>query len=143
MSAIVDYEFYSSTYLGEDVDGAERFSPLCAHAERVIGSLTHWAVTEENFSSLPSLIQNLYRLAICAQIDFLSLNGTEALQGAAGVGTGFTVGKVTVQGRATAAVAGSGSFRDSVSPAAIAYLEQTGLMNPQVPCLGDNGILWG
>ena len=136
MSAIVSEDYYFNTYQGGEADEAV-FPALCAHAERMIGTITHWAVNESNFSGLPGMIQTMYRLAVCSQIDFLALNGLEALQGMAGGNGGFTVGKVTVHGKA--ATAAGGVLRDGISPAAIAYLEQTGLMNPQVPTFGSIG----
>ena len=75
------------------------------------------------------MIQTLYRLAVCSQIDFLAINGVESLSD--GNNTGFTVGKVRVEGRSGASAGGAMSA--SISPAAKSYLEQTGLMNPQVP----------
>ena len=75
------------------------------------------------------MIQLLYKKAVCAQIDFLALNGMDSLNETAT--GGFTVGKVTIHG--TQATSGAGSMRASVSPLALMYLEQTGLMNPQVP----------
>jgi len=130
MSAIVDYTYYTETYGGTEADEAS-FPALRARAEDMIGAMTRWRVNDGNLSELPELIQTLYQKAICAQVDFLALNGSEILSDAGG--GGFTVGKVSVQARATAA--GGGSLRTAVAPMAIGYLEQTGLMNPQVACL--------
>ena len=77
---------------------------------------------------MPNPIPTLYKKAVCAQIDFLAINGTDSLNETATAG--FTVGKVTIHGRATS---GGGKLQESVSPLALGYLEQTGLMNPQVP----------
>ena len=131
MSAIVDFCYYNSVYMGSEADQAS-FLALNAHASRVIASMTRWQVDETNFAELPSLIQTLYRLAICSQIDFLALNGVESISG--GEEVGFTVGKVRVDGKAGANTGGAMSA--SISPAAISYLEQTGLMNPSVPVVG-------
>ena len=123
---VVDFSFYSNVYRGEDADQVS-FPALCARACDVIGAVTHWA-DETKILSLPPMIQLLYKKAICAQIDFLSINGMDSLnENATG---GFTVGKVTVHGKASSA---GGKMAENISPMAIAYLEQTGLMNPQVP----------
>jgi hypothetical protein len=71
----------------------------------------------------------MYRLAVCSQIDFLAINGVESIS--SGEEAGFSVGKVRVDGKSKASAGGAMSA--SISPAAIVYLEQTGLMNPQVP----------
>ena len=126
---VVDYTFYTQVYGGTDADQAS-FPALCARAEDVIGAVTHW-VDDATILKLPALHQKLYKKAVCAQVDFLSINGTDSLnETAAG---GFTVGKVTVQAKGN--TNGGGKLSESISPLAIAYLEQTGLMNPQVPTL--------
>ena len=131
MSAIVDFCWYQSVYMGSEADAAS-FPALNAHASRVIGSMTRWQVTPENLTEFPSLVQTLYKLAICSQIDFLSINGVDSISG--GDDVGFSVGKVRVDGKSKSSAGGAMSA--SISPAAISYLEQTGLMNPAVPVAG-------
>ena len=131
MSAIVDFCYYQSVYMGTEADAAS-FPALNAHASRVIGSMTRWQVTSENLNDLPSLVQTLYKLAICSQIDYLAINGVDSISG--GDDVGFSVGKVRVDGKSKSSAGGAMSA--SISPAAISYLEQTGLMNPAVPVAG-------
>ena len=127
---VVDFTFYSTVYMGTDVDQTS-FPALCARASDVIGALTHW-VDESTILQLPPLYLTLYKKAVCAQVDFLAINGTDSLNETAS--SGFTVGKVTVHGK-TGSTAG-GALSESISPLAIGYLEQTGLMNPQVNTFG-------
>ena len=131
MSAIVDFTYYKDTYKGTEADSTS-FPALNAHATRVIASMTRWQVDEDNFSELPSLTQTLYRLAICSQIDFLAINGVESISDGA-ESVGFSVGKVRVDGKGKSSAGGAMSA--SISPAAISYLEQTGLMYPGVPAV--------
>ena len=131
MSAIVDFAYYAGTYKGTEADAAS-FPALYAHASRVVGAMTRWQVTDENIGTFPEFVQTLYKLALCSQVDFLAINGVESLNTSGGVG--FSVGKVRVDGSSKAATGGAMSA--SVSPAAIAYLEQTGLLNPAVPVWG-------
>lgn len=128
MGVIVDFPFYRDEYKGTEADEAS-FPTLNAHASRIIGAMTRWAVDEATINDLPSLFQTLYRLAVCSQIDFIAINGLDSISGGGGVG--FTVGKVHVDGKNSASAAGAMSV--SISPAAVTYLEQTGLMNPAVP----------
>ena len=125
---VVDYTFYSTVYGGTDAD-AQTFPALCARASDIIGAVTHW-VDDATILQLPPPHQLLYKKAICAQVDFLSLNGMDSLNETSS--GGFTVGKVTVQGKLSNT--GGGKLSESISPLAIGYLEQTGLMNPNVPC---------
>ena len=131
MGVIVDFEFYANVYKGTDADQAS-FPALCARAEDIIGAVTHWAVDAETVGNLPALHQTLYRKAICAQVDFFALNGIDSVNETASAG--FTVGKVTVHGKS--GTSGGGAMSENLSPLAITYLEQTGLMNPQVPTFG-------
>ena len=127
---VVDFAYYSTVYGGTDAT-AQTFPALCARASDVIGAMTHWA-DDAYILKQPQIIQTLYKKAICAQVDFLSINGTDSLNETAGAG-GFTVGKVTVHGRSNSGAAGL--LAESVSPLALGYLEQTGLMNPAIPAL--------
>ena len=128
MSAIVDLQFYTDVYKGREAD-ATTFPALNAHASRTIGAMTRWQVTEDNLSKLPSLVRDLYRFAICSQIDYLAINGIESMN--SGSTGGFTVGKVTVHEGSKASEGGAMSAK--ISPAANMYLEQTGLLYPAVP----------
>ena len=125
---VVDFSFYGNVYGGTDADQTS-FPALCARASDVIGALTHWAVDETTITKLPVLHQTLYKKAICSQIDFFAINGADSIN-ETDTG-GFTVGKVTVHGK-TSNNAG-GKMSGNISPMAISYIEQTGLMNPQVP----------
>ena len=129
MSAIVDFCYYNSVYMGTEADQAS-FPALNAHASRVIAMMTRWQVDETNFDQLPSIVQTMYKLAICSQIDFLAINGVESISGGE-ESVGFSVGKVRVDGKAKSSAGGAMSA--SISPAAISYLEQSGLMYPGVP----------
>ena len=125
---IVDYGFYSTVYMGTDVDAAS-FPALCARASDIIGAVTHWEVDENTISNLHPKTQTLFKKAVCSQIDFLCINGMDSLNETET--NGFTVGKVTIHGKSSAEK--GGKMYGNISPMAIMYLEQTGLMNPQVP----------
>ena len=126
---VVDYAFYTEVYMGTDADQAS-FPALCARAYDIIGAVTHW-VDENTVMTLPAPIPTLYKKAVCAQVDFLAINGTDSINEDGNAG--FTVGKVTVHGKAGSA--NGGRMSENISPLAISFLEQTGLMNPQVPTL--------
>lgn len=128
--SVVDFTFYTNVYMGSEADAAS-FPALNARASDLIGAMTRWAVDDTNITRLPAKVQELYKKAICAQVDALAINGTESL--ADGAANGFTVGKVTVQGRS--AQQAGGRLAACVSALAVEYLEQTGLMNPAVPAL--------
>ena len=130
MSAIVSFCYYTEEYMGQEADQAS-FPALNAHASRMIGAMARWRVTEENFDTFPSLVKTLYKLAICSQIDYIAINGLDSING--GKSGGFTVGKVTVHEGSGAS--SGGAMSANISPAALLYLEQTGLLNPAVPAV--------
>jgi hypothetical protein len=138
--AVVDWAYYSSVYMGEEATSTE-FPALEARAEDVIGAMTRWAVTADTIANLPDLHQTLYKKAICAQVDYFALNGFESA--VSGADNGFTVGKVSIHGRTEVAGAGNGKLAASIAPLAIMYLEQTGLMNPQVLTVPQMPVLGG
>ena len=134
MSAVVDYSYYSTVYMGTEADEAS-FPALCARASDIVGAMTRWQVNAENIGELAELVRTLYKKAICAQVDYFAVNGTESAVGE--TGRGWTVGKVSVSGKSGSDVVRKGALSGSISPMALAYLEQTGLMNPQVQTAPD------
>lgn len=127
--AIVDYSYYSTVFLGSEATETD-FPAIEARAEDVISMMTRWAATDDTIASLPVFQQTLVKKAICAQVDYIAVNGIESMTAGNG-GGGFTVGKVSVQGKSASSGAG-GVLAELISPMAVAYLEQSGLLNPQV-----------
>ena len=130
MSA-VSFEYYTNEYQGKEATQAT-FPALNAQAERMIGAMARWRVDDSTLEELPSLVRTLYRLAVCSQIDYISINGIDSITG--GGDNGFTVGKVSIHG--SSGTKTGGAMSANISPAAVTYLEQTGLMNPAVPVAG-------
>ena len=129
MSAIVDYEYYSTVYMGQEADEAS-FPALCARAADVVGAMTRWKDPE----TMTAFQLTLYKKAICAQVDFFAVNGLDSVAG--GNDRGFTVGKVSVSGKSGSDLVRKGSMADSLSDLVLMYLEQSGLLNPAVPVVG-------
>lgn len=131
--AIVTESYYKDTYLGEPIATTD-FPRAEMRAERIIAQITHGRATAETFDALPAFQQAAVTEAICAQIEYYALFGVEiSISGK--TADGWTVGKVRVDGGASGkANTGAATM---ACPAAIAALEQTGLLNPQVPTLGE------
>ena len=137
--AIVDLAYYFEVYMGTEATESE-FPAIEARAEDVIGAMTRWAVRADTIASLPALFQTLYKKAICAQMDYFAVNGLDSVTG--GSADDFTVGKVSVDDGRTSTSAVSGALRGNIAPLAIMYLEQCGLMNPQVNMMPDVPMGW-
>ena len=125
---IVTEEYYTETYIGEPVDTAG-FPRFNKRAEDIVNHITHGRL--KDFDTFSTEVKTSVQNAICAQIEFYALNGIEV--SILGDSTqGFTVGKVNVQkGNAKALTAA----QSMIAPMCFAYLECTGLLNPQVQTL--------
>ena len=132
MGAVVDFAYYYNVYLGKEADQAS-FPALCARAEDVVGAMTRWQVTAENIAEKSAYIQTLYKKAVCAEIDHFAVNGLDSAAG--GSDRGFTVGKVSISGKSVTDTVRKGAMDGHISPLAVMYLEQTGLMYPGVPAV--------
>lgn len=128
MSAVVDWDFYANVYMGQEADTAS-FPALRARASDVVGALTRWIDPD----TLTGNVLTLYKKAVCAQVDYYAVNGLDSTAG--GSDKGFTVGKVSIQS-ATRQEA-SGAMSAHISPLVTMYLEQTGLISPQVQTLRE------
>ena len=126
--AVVDYEYYTSTYIGDPAVTEAAFPRLEARAEDAVNALIR-------FRAVPAQWETLYKKAICAQVEYYAIYGIEAAS-AGLMENSFTVGKVSVTGGGAAARSGGASM---IAPQAVAYLEQTGLLNPAVPVAGARG----
>ena len=126
--AVVTYTYYTTTYLGETIAETE-FPRAEAKAERIISQITHGRSAA--FADLPEFQQQAVRDAICAQIEYYAMNGTDISVSGETSG-GWSVGKVRVD--AGGSKTGAASM---VCASAVAALELTGLLNPQVPTAGE------
>lgn len=129
--AMVDVTFFQLVYHGDEAALCD-FDALESRAEDVIGAMTRWQVDANTIATFPDFVQTLYKKAICAQVDWLALNGLESLNSSSD--GGFTVGKVTVHSNYYSQK--SGKMSNSISPLAMMFLEQSGLLNPSVPVVG-------
>lgn len=131
---MVDAEYYYSVYLGQEAP-SDDFAALEARAADVIGAMTRWQATSETIANLPAFQQAMVKKAVCAQIDFFAVNGIDSVAGS--TSTGFTVGKVSVNGKSGGELVRKGAMADYISPLAVMYLEQSGLMSPHVAVFPD------
>jgi hypothetical protein len=138
--AIVDMAYYTTVYLGQEASDCD-FPALEARAEDVIGAMTRWRATADTIADLPSFQRTLVKKAICAQVDFFAVSGLDSVAGS--TGTGFTVGKVSISGKSGSDMVRKGAMAENIAPMALAYLEQSGLMAPQVAMAPDLPLAGG
>lgn len=138
--SIACYEYYIATYMGEAVDEKD-FPRMAAKAERVIKQITHGRAA--NYAALPSFQQEALREAVCAQIEYYALMGTDVSVNGDSGGNGWSIGEMHLNGSASSANKSTGA-KTMICAAAIAALEQTGLLNPQVATVGEPAVIpWG
>lgn len=89
--AIVDWNYYSTDYLGKATQSA--FAQLEARAEEVVNFHTNFRA-EKDRATLTPFQQKCVKKAICSQVDYYSTFGVNV--GTAGDTGGWTVGKVSV-----------------------------------------------
>lgn len=140
---VVTEEYYTQVYMGEAVDTAA-FPRFEKRAEELVNVITKGAL--KGFDSLHESTQESVKNAICAQIEFYSLQGIETAVIGADTSQGFTVGKVTIQKGSGIGAKALTAAQSMTAPMCIAYLESTGLLNPQVatfdiPCIRGRGYL--
>lgn len=140
--AIVSYAYYTATYMGEAIAETD-YPRIEARAERAIKQITHGRVTESNYSTLPQWQQEAATEAICAQIEYYAITGEDVSVNGNTGGNGWSIGEMRMNGTVTTAAKNTGAHT-MICAAAIAALEQSGLMNPQVETSGDPAIIpWG
>lgn len=126
---IVDSIYYVNEYMGESVP-ATVFPRYSKRAEEAI--LTYCG--HPDICKLYPFQIAAVKSAICAQIEYYSLNGI-GVATTGETGSSYTIGKISVSGGS-----GSGNAKASwsmICPAAVASLEQSGLNYPAVPAVGN------
>lgn len=142
--AIVCAEYYLNIYCGEDIAAAD-FPRYEMRAENLIAQYTGYGyeralaeLTGKGLMKAAQRLTELYSNAICAQIEYFILNGisvaSEGLSGAS-----YTLGKISVSNGAAGGATGA---RSMICPAAVGYLERTGLLYRGIACASDHGGGW-
>ena len=129
--AYITYQQYIDIY-GSSSISEEEFPVYAGLASDLIDSATQYRITRGGgISALPVLVQTLVLKAAAAQVLYFTQVGLEtALTGQAG--QSFTVGKVSVNGGGLANQANKKIGALMICPLALAYLEQTPLMERRV-----------
>lgn len=118
----VTYDYYNSVFLGESVDDTD-FPGLLSRASEIVEEMCMYRISETNFQSLSSDVQDRVKKAICAQIEYLDANGGGDLD----TGNDFQsagLGKFSY----TKASSADGTSQSLYSPRALRYLFPTGLL---------------
>ena len=131
--AIVDLNYYNNIYFGETIATAD-FPRYERRAEDLINTVTRGQypimLDKLGTSTAATALTNAYKNAICAQIEYFKASGLLSVTTGTS-GDSFTVGKVSVnKGNNGATFSNRGTAL--LSPLAMSYLEQTGLLGRAV-----------
>ena len=141
--AYITYDQYVGMYGMPPMEETE-FLSYAALASDLVDSITRYRIAQGGgFSALPPFLQTQVCKAAAAQVFYFTQIGLDTVL-TGQTGQSFTVGKVSVSG---GALAGSDAKAGAlmISPAAVALLEQTPLMERGVPVCSDRflGPFWG
>ena len=134
--AIACYEYYMIEYCGEPIAEAA-FPRYAARAEEAIFVITRGA----DFCALPDAIKDIYRKAVCAQIEYYALQGISVATEGGESGGSYTIGKITVGGGTSGSERKGSPAYLSIAPKARDLLEMTGLLGRHVQTVSDG--VWG
>lgn len=117
----VTYDYYDSVFSGESVDGAD-FPALLRRASEIVEEMCMYRISETNFQNFDAETQSRVKNAVCAQIEYLDVNGGSDLDmgndlQSAGLGK-FNYSKSTTDGNSQSVYA----------PRALRCLMPTGLL---------------
>ena len=116
----MDQTYYTDTYKGEVVSVSDSDFPIFEQrASELIDNITMQRVAINGLDSYIPFIQEQFKKAVCAQIEYINSNGIEIVN-SYGEEQSASLGKFSYSGN-------SGGDQ-SISPMAINYLEITGLL---------------
>ena len=117
-----EIDYYTKEFKGEPVADVD-FPSLCQRVGEIIEELTLYRLTEKGFPLMSEDMKKRVKDAICAQIEYLDVNGGAEMDMGNGM-SGATLGKFSYSG----ASSGNGSTEQSIfSPRAERILWPTGL----------------
>jgi len=119
----VNLTYYLDTYGGDWPEHltSEDFAKYETRASLVIDSLTGSNIQAQGFENLHQLVQQAIKNAVCAQIEYMLKNGTDALHGVqpSSVHIGNFIYQVS---------SASNNGNNGISPEAILHLSSSGLL---------------
>ena len=125
---IVDEDYYNNIYKGVRVESD--LSALLERASDIVRQNCTYVI--DDIEKLPSFMRENLKKAVCAQAEFMEINGElESFSGGNfSSGAGFSIGKFSMSGgNSSGSVGGvSGKISGRNSPDMLAYLEAAGLL---------------
>lgn len=128
----IDQAFYDDVYKGNPVN-TDAFSRFAERASDIIDQVTNFALVSVDFNNLHPVIQTHVKKAVAAQVEYLSMAGTNAVHGETSA-SNVSIGNFSYSEGPD--LAGLSREQRRISPAALSYLRATGLLNRGVSVIG-------
>ena len=121
MAALANAEYYNEVYRGVQV--VDNLDVLLERASDIVRQQCCRELN--NLETLPLCLQEYVRKAVCAQVEYIDLNGGLEWLNTSNASS-FSIGKFSLSGGSSASNSSAG--RAIVSNISLAYLEQAGLL---------------
>ena len=132
--AYITLEEYAELY-GQPTISEADLPVYASQASDLIDSITQYRIIQAGgLNVFPPLVQQLVAKATAAQVLYFIQNGGIETVLSGQTGAGYTVGKVHIDG-AGASGGAQTAAQMMISPLAVTFLEQTGLMERRIRCL--------
>lgn len=126
---LVDKDYYNNIYKGVKIEDDD-LNALLERASDIVRQNSIYVI--DDIEQLPSFMQENLKKAVCAQAEFMEMNGgLEAFAGGnVSSGAGFSIGKFSMSGGSSSGNAAgvSGKISGRNSPDMLAYLEAIGFL---------------
>ena len=126
---LVDEDYYNNIYKGVKIEDDE-LNALLERASDIVRQNCAYAI--DDIEKLPSFMQENIKKAVCAQAEFMEMNGgiETFSSGNISSGAGFSIGKFSMSGGNSSGSASdiSGKISERNSPEMLAYLDAVGLL---------------
>lgn len=121
--SFVDKDYYVDTFHGESVSDAD-FPSLLERATEIVEEMCSYRISESCLAKYPQEVQERFKKAICAQIEYLDANGGSDMDNGVNLQSAG-LGKFNY----SRAADGNGNSSQSIyAPRAWRYLVPTGLL---------------
>ena len=125
---IADEDYYNNIYKGVKIEND--LNTILERASDIVRQNCAYAI--DDIGKLPYFMQENLKKAVCAQAEFMEMNGgSEAFaSGNVSSGAGFSIGKFSMSGGNSSGSASdiSGKISERNSPEMLAYLDAVGLL---------------
>ncbi|MGM0816044.1 MAG: hypothetical protein ACQEUO_11000 [Bacillota bacterium] len=122
-------DYYNNDYMGAPAPTDKDLNRYIKRASDVIDQVTGYKLYGDKFDKLPDVIKDIVRKATAAQVEFYVVKGGDAaLNAGENSMDSVSVGSFSYSGGSGGSDGDSGRNFGRISPSALSFLSQTGLL---------------